>query len=144
MTNHIDDKEQLPTKQPEKKSTEQPKSSSQKAIISQASFTKGPIPPPDLLSSYDKVKPGLANRIVIMAEEEAIHRRYLQKRSLNAEILETTLGQFFGFGIGAITIGGGVIASIYGSPLVGASISTIGVIGLVSVFIYGRKENSSP
>lgn len=35
----------------------------------------GPIPPPDILQGYDNILPGLADRIVSMAEAEGNHRR---------------------------------------------------------------------
>lgn len=42
----------------------------------------GPIPPPEILSGYDHVVPGLANRIAVLAEGEAEHRRALQRRHM--------------------------------------------------------------
>ncbi len=143
MTSHKSDKKQSSSKQLKKVPSKKLQSPSrQTRAVATASF-EGPIPPPNILSAYDQVEPGLANRIVTMAEGEAIHRRGIENKIINAQILETTLGQILGFGIGTITIGGGVLASIYGSALLGASICTVGVVGLVSVFIYGRKENNS-
>jgi len=46
----------------------------------------GPIPPPDILRGYDKVLPGLADRIVGMAEAEGSHRRDQERLALDAEI----------------------------------------------------------
>ena len=143
MTSHESDKKQPSSKQLKKVSSKKPRSPSrQTRTVATASF-EGPIPPPNILSAYDQVEPGLANRIVSMAEDEAIHRRGIENRVVAAQILETTLGQILGFGIGTITIGGGVISSIYGSAILGTGICTVGVVGLVSVFIYGRKENNS-
>lgn len=45
-----------------------------------ASSFSGPLPPPDLLLEYDRVLPGLADRIVAMAEMEGRERRALQRR----------------------------------------------------------------
>ena len=39
------------------------------------SYQEGPLPDPSSLGEYDQVLPGLADRIVNMAEEEAEHRR---------------------------------------------------------------------
>src|SRR5688572_22006183 len=46
-----------------------------------ASFT-GPLPIPTLLREYDNVLPGLAERIVAMAEDEGEARRSLASRSM--------------------------------------------------------------
>jgi uncharacterized membrane protein len=42
----------------------------------------GPIPPPHLLSEYEQILAGLADRIVGMAEGEAEHRRQIQRRRM--------------------------------------------------------------
>ena len=34
----------------------------------------GPIPPPEILNSYDKIQPGFAERIIVMAEKEQSER----------------------------------------------------------------------
>jgi len=125
-----------------------------------ASF-QGPIPHPNLLSMYNDVEPGLAGRIVTMAEKESIHRRKLEEKTLNAEIeannrllAERRLGQIFGFLIGLFTVGCGAWTAIQGAQIPGGLIGTGGVVGLVAVFIYGHhqdktgkripKEESSP
>ncbi len=148
MTNHEDDEIQQPAKtsseQPVKTPSEQEGAPASKPIatISAQTFS-GPLPPPHILAGYEEIQTGLADRIVTMAESQSIHRRSMEKKQLNAQILEIVLGQIFGFTIGAITIGGGVAASIYGSAMFGASITTVGVVALVSVFIYGRKSEKS-
>jgi uncharacterized membrane protein len=38
----------------------------------------GPIPSPDVLRQYDAINPGLADRLVRMAEHEADHRRKME------------------------------------------------------------------
>ncbi|SRR6266446_2754465 len=49
---------------------------------------EGPLPPPALLAKYDEIHPGLANRLVCMAESEAQHRHEMEKTVLNADIAE--------------------------------------------------------
>lgn len=46
----------------------------------------GPIPPPNLLKGYDDIHPGLADRIVRMAEAESIHRQAMEQKALEADI----------------------------------------------------------
>lgn len=50
--------------------------------VQEVSRFTGPIPPPDLLAEYDQILPGLAERIVTMAEGEANHRRGIQRRQM--------------------------------------------------------------
>jgi uncharacterized membrane protein len=41
----------------------------------------GPIPPPEMLESYDKTLPGLANRIATNWENEGNHRHGMERRA---------------------------------------------------------------
>jgi uncharacterized membrane protein len=114
-------------------------------VSATASFI-GPLPPPSILKQYDEVNPGLANRIVRMAETEADHRRQIEKKALDADIrfadkeyIERRIGQFLGFGIGVIALIVGAVVAIHGQPWAGSFIGTGGVVGLVTAFIYGRR-----
>lgn len=100
-----------------------------------------------------------------MAEEEASHRRQQENQSLQAQVAseqreteanialqresqraharETQLGQWLAFFIGIFAIGAGSYAAAHGAQVAGAFIGGGGVIGLVSVFIYGRKQRTS-
>jgi Predicted membrane protein (DUF2335) len=49
------------------------------AVAFSESFA-GPLPPPALLAEYEQALPGLAERIVAMAENEGNHRRAMEKR----------------------------------------------------------------
>lgn len=105
----------------------------------------GPIPSPDLLRQYEALRPGLADRIVKMAEEEAQHRRAIeteiiavQSRDQNAYRFSELLGQIFGLLIGLTAISGAVFCAVHGAQIAGAFIGTTGVTGLVTAFILGR------
>lgn len=125
----------------------------------------GPVPPPSLLEHYSRISPGFAERVLKMAEEEASHRRRqenlaqeaelaaqqkefeaniaLQRESQSAFARETRLGQWLAFCIGIFAIGAGSYVAAHGAEVAGAFIGSGGVIGLVSVFIYGRKQRPS-
>ena len=107
----------------------------------------GPLPAPAVLEQYDKLHPGLAERIVVMAEEEGKHRRQMESRGLDGDLkalkwfnLEIILGQVFGFVIAISTVVSGVYLAIDGKELAGSFIGTGGVIALAAVFVYGRKR----
>jgi uncharacterized membrane protein len=112
--------------------------------VSQSS--SGPLPPPEALAKYNAVVPGLADKMVKMAEDEAAHRREMER---NAQLIQGTdirgyrrselLGQIFGFGIGAIAICGAVYACVHGAQIGGGLIGTSGVTGLTAVFVLGRR-----
>lgn len=113
---------------------------------------QGPIPPPDLLGSYEKVLPGLAERIVAMAERESDHRRTMEKEAQRFEleannklvasyIQETHRGQIFAFLISTTAIAAGAVVAWTGAEVAGAVISSTGLIGIVTTFIQGRRKD---
>lgn len=114
------------------------------------SLYQGPIPDPETLARYEAIKPGLADRIVRMAEEYGTHRRSLQDKSIDAQIVdaksdrkEARLGQIFALIIGLTAISAGTYAAVHNAQVTGSIIGGGGVIGLVSVFIFGRKKQDS-
>ena len=62
-------KNNLPTTQPDEKSV------LLRGEIATATFHSGPLPDPDTLGRYDMVIPGAADRIIKIAENQAIHRQ---------------------------------------------------------------------
>lgn len=115
-------------------------------MIVQQEFS-GPLPHPSTLQQYDRICPGAAKRIITMAEEQSAHRRQLESRLLEAQIedsrsqrRETRRGQYFGLGIGCFTILCGSVTIALGHEWAGGFIGCGGVVGLVSVFVVGRKS----
>jgi uncharacterized membrane protein len=115
-----------------------------------AMFT-GPIPPPDLVQEYENALPGLADRIVRMAEAEAEHRRRMEAAALEADlqstnrlvdahIKETHRGQNFALIIAVIGLICGTITAILGAPLAGALLGVGGLAAIVTAFLQGRKQ----
>lgn len=121
-----------------------------KAVIHTQTF-EGPLPPPSILSAYESIKPGFAERIIKMAEDEAAHRRAIEREIVKTELSndsqerkynarEILIGQILGFMIGVVTVLAGAFTSIKGQSMSGTFIGTGGVIGLVTVFIIRRKK----
>jgi uncharacterized membrane protein len=108
------------------------------------------LPPPEQLEHYDRVHPGLAERIVKMteqayalAEHQTNHRITLERRVINNNIVLSYLGWFSGFSLGS----GGLIAAIFlalrGKELTGAA-AFLGAVGtLAGLFFYGRKKEAA-
>lgn len=118
--------------------------------LSTSLSVSGPLPPPFILEQYDQIVPGAAERIIAMAEKQAAHRQAMEKKLLEAEIrdlksqrAEARLGQVFGLVIGVVAIlSGAVVATVSvgtAGQISGGLIGAGGVVGLVSVFVLGRK-----
>lgn len=106
----------------------------------------GPLPPPSVLAGYEQIKRGTAERVIAMAERQAAHRQTMEQKLVEAEIedhradrRERRLGQWLGFSIGSLAILAGSLTATYGNPWAGGLIGAGGVVGLVSVFVLGRR-----
>ncbi|WP_336708893.1 MULTISPECIES: DUF2335 domain-containing protein [unclassified Cedecea] len=109
------------------------------AMVSHETSFSGPLPPPDIISGYDKVVPGGAERIFAMAEKEQSHRHTMDSTAVNGAINKDKRGQCMGFSIAIIIL---AIASVFawrGSTTFAGTLIAIDLIGLVSVFVLGRR-----
>lgn len=106
--------------------------------VSETREFSGPIPPPEVLEKYDRIHSGAANRIIVMAENEANHRHDMEQLIVKNQYREARIGQFCALAIGIAAIIAGAVTAIMGSAISGAIIGGGGVIGLVSVFVLGR------
>jgi len=106
-----------------------------------------PLPPPEMLASYERAQPGLIQKIIEMTEAESNHRRELEKQKLLAEVNSLQRGdtlisraQIFALIIAVFTIVGGCLAAINGAQIAGSIIGTSGVVGIIGAFIKNSKR----
>jgi uncharacterized membrane protein len=105
----------------------------------------GPLPPPAELRQYEQMHPGLAERLVVVFEEQMAQRHRLEFRVLDdeavkvqCEFAERRRGQYLAFAICLAAIIGGTWAAIAGREAAGSIIGGTGLAGLAAAFIYGR------
>ena len=100
----------------------------------------GPLPPPEVLTKYNEAVPNAAERILVMAEKQADHRRGLEAKVVASNAFNQTLGSVFAFILGLIAIGGGIylIASGKSTEGLASIISSLTVLG--GIFVYGRRQ----
>jgi uncharacterized membrane protein len=123
---------------------------SEQKTLTQVAFT-GPLPHPASLKEYDNVLPGLAERIVTMAEAEARHRHDMDKETarqneliINKEFSERRTGQIFGLCIGTLCLAACIVAIVLGAEKAAMVIGGATVVGLVTVFVVGRIKKDHP
>ncbi len=102
-----------------------------------AGFT-GPVPHPDIFAAYEQVLTGAAERILIMAEEDAAHQRAIEMAALNAKKDEVKTGQQFGLAIGLSALAITGLSVWMDQPYVAGVVGGTTVVGLVAVFVTGR------
>jgi uncharacterized membrane protein len=102
-----------------------------------ASFS-GPLPPPEALDRYNQIVPGLAERIVAMAESQSQHRQALERKVIDSNIRNERLGQVFAFFIAMTVVVGSLILLWHGRNLEGLTGILGTLVSLAGVFVYGR------
>ena len=103
----------------------------------------GTLPAPDALRRYDELIPGSAERIFLLAEDQARQRYELERAMIKAEATRTYLALGTAAGIAALCVVLGFIIVVAGNE-VGAFIATLGIALFAGVFLYtsrGRRQS---
>lgn len=99
----------------------------------------GPLPQAEQLAKYGEVLPDAPERIITMAEQEAIHRRSLERWIVKGDVIRSILGVIFAFLLGVGALGFGTYLVINGAPITGTIFAGAGLASLVYAFIYGTR-----
>lgn len=102
-------------KQPPQKTIEKAVDQTLQNVESVLMQTSGPLPPPEILLSYDKIVPGAGKTIVGMAENEAKHRHKidndvvdLEREKIKSRAFAHLMGMSCALIFGLSVIGGGI------------------------------------
>jgi len=99
----------------------------------------GPIPPPEILEKYNKVTPNGGEKILQMAEKQLEHRIHLENYVIKEELNQSKRGQIFGFVLAIVVLLFVLVLSILGHEMVASILGGTTMIGLVAVFVIGKK-----
>ena len=110
-------------------------------MVARTSFS-GPLPPPEILHGYETVLPGLADRVVKMAESQSIHRQRLESRVIWFDSIRSSLGLVFGLIIALAGIGAGAWLVVRGYSTAGLASLFVPLSIIVGAFIYQKREES--
>ncbi|MCX8513822.1 MAG: DUF2335 domain-containing protein [Candidatus Pacebacteria bacterium] len=113
----------------------------EKIIVTESVFS-GPLPSPEILEKYNNILPGLADRIVQMAENQQAHRFGLENKVITADIQKQKIGSILGAAIAISIIVAAVVISIYGYYVTGAVIAIGEICGLLGTYIWGVKNKN--
>ena len=111
-------------------------------LVAQAQATSfsGPLPPPEILSQYDEVVKGAAERILKMAEQQLAHRQGLESAVVNSDISKSYWGLAAAFVLVLTSIICGSLVAYNGQPWAGGAIGTVSIVGLVWAFLEGTRS----
>lgn len=107
-----------------------------------AEIFRGPLPHPKHLQHYEEIFPGLADRIVQMAEKAQNREEDRLDDVVRLEYQDRRLGMHLGFWALVCLIGAGTLISLLGNVYVGGGLLTAAVIGAVAgTFVHGRNNS---
>ncbi len=106
----------------------------------QASAFSGPLPPPETLERYNQTLPGLAERIIVMAESQHSHRLALEREVVHSNVAAQKLGTILGFVVAMTTVLGGMWLVHEGKSGEGLAAILTALASLVGVFFYSKRE----
>lgn len=106
----------------------------------------GPLPPPEVQESYDRIVPGSAKKIIAMALRQSKHRQELERKVIESDVQRSREGLWVGGVLSLASILLGAVAVFTGHDAAGATLATATVVSLAGVFVYGttsrRKERA--
>ena len=109
------------------------------ASVSMETF-HGPIPPPAILESYEKLIPGGAERILRMAENQATHRQEIEKIVVKAGARDSLWGAIVAAIIAFCAFAWSAYALSIGQTAEAVRGIIVVVFGFVSAFVYGKHS----
>ncbi len=108
--------------------------------LTQVSAFLGPLPPPEILRSYEAACPGAAERILAMAEGQIAHRQALEKQMVASRCRSQNRGPLLGFVMGVLVISIGGICLWQGKDIAGL-VALVGALAAVVIpFVYGKRQ----
>ena len=100
----------------------------------------GPIPDPESLARYEQIQPGFAERIVKMAEDEALHRRTNENRIIKNSTRMAVTGIIFAF-VSVVLFGCIIVYAISQDSSVAALSTVIAALAsLAGIFVFFRNK----
>lgn len=103
----------------------------------------GPLPDPETMSAYNLMIPNGAERIMVMAEEQAKHRMGLEKKAIPSQLDQSKYGQIYGFVLSVLLIGSSVYLAATGHEKTACVLGGGTIIALAIIFVLKQMPRST-
>jgi uncharacterized membrane protein len=97
-----------------------------------------PLPPPPILSEYEKTFPGLTEKIVAWTEEQRIHRQALERQRTDGAEKRMDRGQYIAGGVAIWGLTMAAVAGVWSAP-VGVVIAIVAIGGPTAAIWLARS-----
>lgn len=105
---------------------------------------KGPVPSPKMLEGYEKIVPGLADRLVKLTEEEQRHRHAWMDSTKDLTAKKDWRGQWMGYSLSVMVLAMAFHFAYKGNFWFAGTLVTFDLVSLASVFAIGHLVKSKP
>ncbi len=110
-------------------------------------FYTGPVPPPVILEQLERIVPGAAERIIVMAEKEqqATHTLYQnehsrKERAQKDEHRENMTSLWMAFFVSLTFVGCGTVLVLNGFEKIGCTLIGTTLLGVVASFLRNKNK----
>lgn len=100
----------------------------------------GPLPPPDVLAEYERVRPGAAEFFFRSLETQMQHRQALETKLVDAGISNEKVGMWLAFMIVVIAACCATALILEGKDPQGLAMISAALVTLSAVFVYSRRQ----
>jgi uncharacterized membrane protein len=97
-----------------------------------------PLPPPPILSEYEKAFPGLTNKIIGWTEEQRTHRQALERQRTDGAERRMDRGQYIAAGVALWGLTMAALAGVWSAP-VGIVIAIVAIGGPTAAIWLARN-----
>jgi uncharacterized membrane protein len=102
-----------------------------------------PLPPPALLSEYDRAFPGLVGKIIEWTESQRSHRLKLEKQVTDGAERRMDRGQFIAGATALCGLGMATICGIIGNPFVACTIAIVAIGGPAAAIVLAARSEKT-
>lgn len=107
-----------------------------------ARYYQGPLPPPEAIEQYSRIDPTFPNRLLSLVESQSAHRIASEGAVIKNQIERSRQGMWCGFALGVLGLASATAIAYFGHPGAAGTIGGVTLVGLVSVFVIGKTEQS--
>lgn len=102
--------------------------------------TVGWLPPPQMLREYEEIYPGFTDELLAMTKQQETHRQHLEKVTVEGNNRRANQGLWIGAAVTACFLGVSIVLGLNHNEVAASVIGGVDIVGLVTVFVVGRRE----
>lgn len=99
----------------------------------------GPLPSPDHLERYEKLSPGVTNRLLTITEEQVDHRIQIEKGVINNVIRQKWVKLISAIVAMFVILALGFILALKGITVLAGILLTTTLLGVLAIFVLGQS-----